>query len=209
MRRLCFLTLAAAVLAGCVAAPDGARKAPEGWQHAQSLSNCGSTDGRYSVIGYPAADNSHSDLVSTAWPVMGSLGTMVRTGANGMPRGDASTVSIEIVDGRPHFKGYDANGAELPLMEREWWCEDKALMTRAVLGNDAPSEKVPKVRDESVLRLWRAQDGALIAEQTLEGITPGAFGSSSNHRPFTRTYFRFAPVVVQATTAQAQAAHAE
>jgi hypothetical protein len=195
MSRFCFLTLAALILAGCAAAPGGARKPPEGWQHAQSLSNCGSTDGRYAVIGYPAAENSRAELQSTAWPVMGALGTMIRTGANGAPRGDASSVSIEIVDGRPRFKGYTADGAELPLMEREWWCEDKALMTRAVLGS-VPSEQVPKVRDESVLRLWRAQDGALIAEQTLEGVTPGAFGSSSNHQPWTRTYFRFAPVVV-------------
>jgi hypothetical protein len=119
-----------------------------------------------------------------------------------MPRNEASTVSIEIVDGRPRFKGYAADGTELPLMEREWWCEEKALTTRVVLGS-VPSETVPKVRDESVLRLWRAQDGALIAEQTLEGVTPGVLGSSSHHRPTTRSYFRFAPVAVPAVASTA------
>jgi len=107
-----------------------------------------------------------------------------------------------IVDGRPRFKGYAADGTELPLMEREWWCDEKALMTRTVLGT-VPSEKVPEVRDESVLRLWRAQDGALIAEQTLEGVTPGVLGSSSHHRPTTRSYFRFAPITVPAVASTA------
>ena len=201
MRRFCFLTLAVA-LAGCAAAPEGARKPPQAWQHVESLSNCGSTDGRFAGVGYPADENSYAALQSTAWPVLGSLSTMIRTGANGVPRNDAATVSIEIVDGHPRFKGYAADGAERALMEREWWCEDKALMTRAVLGN-VPSEKVPKLRDESVLRLWRAQDGALIAEQTLEGVEPGTFGSSSHHRPLTRAYFRFAPVVVPAVASTA------
>ncbi len=94
------------------------------------------------------------------------------------------------MDGRPHFKAYAENGTEVPVMEREWWCEEKTLMTRTVLGT-VQSEGVPETRDESVLRLWRATDGALIAEQTLESITPGALGSSSNHRPVTRTWFRF------------------
>jgi hypothetical protein len=201
MRRFCFLTLAVA-LAGCAAAPEGARKPPQAWQHAESLSNCGSTDGRFAVVGYPAEENSRSALQSTAWPVLGSLSTMIRTGANGMPRNEASSVSIEIVDGRPRFKGYAADGTELPLMEREWWCDEKALTTRVVLGA-VPSEKVPEVRDESVLRLWRAKDGALIAEQTLEDVTPGVLGSSSNHRPTTRSYFRFAPIAVPAVASTA------
>jgi hypothetical protein len=100
-------------------------------------------------------------------------------------------VSIEIVDGRPHFKGFSADGVELPLMSREWWCEEKALVTRAVLGHLPAEEGVPEVRDESVLRLWRARDGTLIAEQTLESISPGVLGSSSRHRQLTRSYFRF------------------
>jgi hypothetical protein len=163
---------------------------PEAWQPSQALSNCGSTDGKFAEVGRPAPENARAGMAHSVWPTMGSLSAMVRTGANGMPRGGFSAVSIEIVDGRPHFKGYGANGTELPLMTREWWCEEKALMTRAVLG-ELPPEGVPAVRDESVLRLWRAMDGALIAEQTLESVTPGALGSSSNHRPLTRTYFRF------------------
>lgn len=193
MKRVRFLAMAGllvGVLAGCAAVPEGARSVPESWRQAQSLSNCGSTDGRFDDVGTPAAENSRADLAHTAWPVMGSLSTMVRTGANGMSHGGFSAVSIEILDGRPHFKGFGADGAELPVMEREWWCDEKALVTRAVLGN-VVEKGVPEVRDESVLRLWRAQDGALIAEQTLESVTPGMLGSSSNHQPLNRSYFRF------------------
>ena len=191
MKRICFVAVAV-VLGGCAASPGGARKPPESWQHAQSVSNCGSTDGRFGEIGAPAPENARAGMAHSVWPTMGSLSTMVRAGANGMPYGNLSAVSIEIVDGRPHFKAYGADGAEAPLEAREWWCDEKALVSRAVLGN-VSSEGVPKVRDESVLRLWRALDGALIAEQTLENITPGAFGSSSNHQPLTRSYFRFPP----------------
>lgn len=189
MKRIWFLA-AAAALAGCASAPEGAQNIPESWRQSQTLSNCGSTDGRFEDTGVPAAENSRADLAHTAWPVMGSLSSMVRTGANGMAYGGVSAVSIEIVDGRPHFKGFGADGIELPLMEREWWCDQKALVTRAVLG-PVPAKGVPKDRDEAVLRLWRAQDGALIAEQTLENITPGMFGSSSNRQPLNRSYFRF------------------
>jgi hypothetical protein len=191
MKRICFLAMAGA-LVGCAAAPQGARDVPDAWQQAQSLSNCGSTDGRFDETGTPATENSRADIEHTAWPVMGSLSAMVRTGANGMSHGGIAAVSIEIVDGRPHFKAFGPDGADVPLMEREWWCDQKALVTRTVLGNVPAGEGVPEERDESVLRLWRAQDGALIAEQTLESITPGALGSSSNHRPVNRSYFRFA-----------------
>jgi hypothetical protein len=80
-------------------------------------------------------------------------------------------------------------------MEREWWCDQKSLMTRVTLGS-VSSESVPEERDDAVLRLWRASDGALIAQQTLESISPGAFGGSSNHQPVTQTYFRFASAAV-------------
>jgi hypothetical protein len=189
MKYICFFAVAA-VLTGCAAAPSGALGPPESWQPSKSLSNCGSTDGRFEEIGAPAAENARAGLSHSVWPVMASLSAMVRTGANGMPRGAVSAVSVEIVDGRPHFKAYGVDGAEAPLAVREWWCDEKALVSRTVLGN-VSSEGVPKVRDESVLRLWRALDGALIAEQTLESVTPGVFGSSSHHRPLTRSYFRF------------------
>jgi hypothetical protein len=193
MNRICFLVAAAVALAGCAAAPGGARKPPTSWEHAQSLSNCGSTDGRFAEVGYPAEENDQAGMAHSAWPVLGSLSAMVRAGANSPSRGGVAAVSIEIVDGHPSFKAFDREGAELPLIVREWWCAEKALMTRAVLsGEQSKQQGVPEVRDESVLRLWRAQDGSLIAEQTLEGITPGALGSSSNHRALTRSYFRFA-----------------
>jgi hypothetical protein len=192
MNRICFLAAAAVALAGCAAAPEGARKPPASWEHAQSLSNCGSTDGRFVEVGYPAQENDQAGMAHSAWPVLGSLSAMVRAGANSPSRGGVAAVSIEIVDGHPSFKAFDREGAELPLTVREWWCEEKALMTRAVLSGEQLKEQgVPEVRDESVLRLWRAQDGALIAEQTLESVTPGALGSSSNHRALNRSYFRF------------------
>lgn len=197
MKPMCVLAVAAA-LAGCAASPERERAGdlPPSWQHSQSVSNCGSTDGRYEELGAPAAANSEAEGRSV-WPKMGSLSAMVRSGANGMPRRDLATVSIEIVDGHPHFKAFAADGSEVPLMEREWWCEQKTLTTRTVLGT-VHSDGVPEVRDESVLRLWRAPDGALIAEQTLESITPGALGSAPNHEAVTRSYFRFA--VSRATT---------
>jgi hypothetical protein len=189
MKRVCFLAVGAA-LAGCASAPEGARSPPDSWQHSSTVSNCGSTDGKYGEIGNPAPENARAGMPHSVWPTMGSLSAMVRTGANGMPRGGFSAVSIEIVDARPSFKGYDAAGVELPLMAREWWCEGKTLTTRVALGN-VTSEGLPEERDEAVLRLWRARDGSLIAEQTLESITPGAFGSSSNHHALTRSFFRF------------------
>lgn len=189
MKRICFFAVGTA-LAGCVSVPEGARNAPPSWEHSTSLSNCGSTDGRFGEIGNPAPENARAGLVHTAWPTMGSLSAMVRTGANGVSRGGFSVVSIAIIDGIPSFKAYDANGAEVPLMAREWWCQGRALMTRAVLST-VTSEGLPHERDEAVLRLWRAMDGALIAEQTLESITPGTLGSATNHRPLTRSYFRF------------------
>ena len=195
MTRAFLLTALAGTLVGCATAPQGAREAPESWRQAQSLSNCGSTDGRFDEVGAPAPDNAHADIIEhTAWPVMGSLSAMARTGANGASHGGVANVSIEIVDGRPHFKAFGADGTEVPLMEREWWCDQKALVTRTVLGNAPGGEGVPALRDESVLRLWRAQDGALIAEQTLENVTPGMLGSSSNHRALNRSYFRFPPL---------------
>ena len=198
MKRLCFLAVVAA-LAGCSTSPEQQRPRdlPAPWQHSQSLSNCGSTDGRFDEHGEPAPGNAQAEARSV-WPKMGSLSSMVSRGANSMPRRDLATVGIEIVDGRPHFKAYAEDGTEVPMMEREWWCDEKALVTRTVLGT-VQSEGVPEVRDESVLRLWRATDGALIAEQTLESITPGSFGGSSNHQLVTRTYFRFPPVT-RATT---------
>lgn len=190
MKRICLAALVV-TLAGCTASPEKkARNVPPTWQHSQTLSNCGSTDGRFAELGEPAPQNSEAEARSI-WPKMGSLGAMVQNGANGMSRRQLSAVSIEIVDGHPHFKGFAADGAEVPLIQREWWCEDKSLMTRVVLGT-VSSDSLPEERDESVLRLWRAGDGALIAQQTLESITPGAFGSSSNHKPITRSYFRFA-----------------
>jgi hypothetical protein len=198
MNRMCFLAVAVA-LVGCSTSPEQPhpRDLPEAWQHSPSLSNCGSTDGRFDEHGEPAPANSQAEARSL-WPKMGSLSSMVSTGANGMPRRDLATVGIEIVDGHPRFKAYADNGTEVPVMEREWWCEEKALMTRTVLGT-VESEGVPEVRDESVLRLWRATDGALIAEQRLESITPGSLGSSPNHQLVTRTYFRF-PAVTPAAT---------
>jgi hypothetical protein len=201
MRRFGYFAIAVA-LAGCAASPQGARRPPEAWQQSESLSNCGSTDGRFVETGRPGPANVQG-LEQSVWPVMASLSAMIRTGANGMPRTTATVVSIEIVDGRPHFKAYDAAGADVPLMEREWWCEDKALMTRTVLGS-VPTEKVPEVRDESIVRLWRAADGALIAEQTLESVTPGLLGSSSHHRGLTRSYFRFDPAAPAAASVAAR-----
>lgn len=190
MRCVCLVALIL-VFAGCTASREKqARNVPPTWQHSQTLSNCGSTDGRFDELGAPAAQNSEAEARSI-WPKMGSLSAMVQNGANGMSRKQLSTVSIEIVDGHPHFKAFDREGAEVPLIEREWWCEGKALMTRVVLGT-VSSDSLPEERDESVLRLWRASDGALIAQQTIESITPGTFGSSSNHKPITRSYFRFA-----------------
>ena len=122
MKYICFLAVAA-VLTGCAASPGGAVYPPESWQHSKSLSNCGSTDGRFEEIGNPAPENARAGLSHSAWPVMASLSAMVRTGANGMPHRGVAAVSIEIVDGRPHFKAYGADGVEVPLTVREWWCD--------------------------------------------------------------------------------------
>lgn len=199
MRRIpCFFF--AGLLTACAASPEGAQQPPESWRRAQSVSNCGSVDGKFAELGAPDPKNVRG-MSDFAWPTTGSLSSMVRTGANGMSYGGVATVSIEIVDGHPRFKAFGSDGVEVPLEAHEWWCEGKSLTTRAVLGN-VESQGVPKVRDESMLRLWRAHDGALIAEQTLESVQPKLFGSSARHRPLTRTYFSFPPATPSSSAAR-------
>ncbi len=67
-------------------------------------------------------------------------------------------------------------------------------MTRVTLGS-VSSASVPEERDDAVLRLWRASDGALIAQQTSGKHLARAFGSLA-HEPVTQTYFRFASAAV-------------
>lgn len=197
MNRLLALAMALS-LAGCAAVPKGAQRPPASWQHPLPASGCGNIDGRFAEVGIPAPQNARAGLAHSAWPTMGALSAMVRSGANGMPSRRLAAVSIEIVDGHPRFKGYAADGAEIPLQVREWWCEGGSLTTRAILGA-VDSQAVPETRDESVLRLWKAADGALIAEQTLVNITPGMFGSSSRRQPLTRSYFSF-PAATSSST---------
>src|SRR5262245_37026767 len=132
MQRFCLAAVIVA-FAGCTSSPEKVRNVPPNWQHSQTLSNCGSTDGRFDEIGAPASQNSEAEARSV-WPKMGSLSAMVQNGSNGRASRELRTVSIEIVDGSPRFKAFGPDGAEVPLMAREWWCEGKTLMTRVVLG---------------------------------------------------------------------------
>jgi hypothetical protein len=56
------------------------------------------------------------------------------------------------------------------------------------------------VIEESVMRLWKNGDGALIAENSIERAKSHANGPTTSHRMLARFYFRFAPALPIAET---------
>jgi hypothetical protein len=181
-------------LDGCASAPiEGAREPPPDWK-AVTATDCGALAGVYSDFGAPAPRNSTSYLYTLVWPNAGSLVSFIERGVNSPPRFDFLTVSVRIdvpAGGAPAFSAHSSPGADLPLTPREWWCDGGTLVTRASLGTTAASYS-EKEHDESYVRLWKAEDGALVAENTFRSVRQ-RLRATATHEPFARFYFRFPP----------------
>jgi hypothetical protein len=149
--------------------------------------------GTYSAHGDPGPANAHAGLYNVVWPTAGSLTAMIESGANGAHRHGATTVQFaQDAPGRPVFIAFDAGGKTLELVTREWQCVDGILETRTQLSSGTQARESEPI-DESVIRLWAAFDGALIAENTVERARLTTFGPSADRRALARFYFRFAP----------------
>jgi hypothetical protein len=184
-----FLTL----LVGCATEVLGTPRAPDGWgpTAAAAATGCADITGSYVAQGVPAVSNANAGY--SFWPVMGSLIAMIERGANGMPYSAASQVRIAMSSDAASFTAFDASDKPQALTVREWWCSQGALQTRAKLGSRQDRES-SNVHDESIVRLWRSEDGALIAENTIESVVLNSRRSSARHTPLARFYFRFAPI---------------
>jgi hypothetical protein len=187
------VTLAAAVavtsLAACASTPIlGARKPPEAW--IASSNACSDMAGTYSEVGAPAPENSHAWLYTVVWPNVGSLTSFAERGTNGMRYFPPLTrVRIDVdASGHPSFKAFDTAGDEESLKVREWWCEDGMLVTRGPLNR---TQYAQEHHQESLVRIWKARDGALIVEDTFREVRHHFHDSQASHEPFARFYFRF------------------
>jgi hypothetical protein len=178
------------VIAGCATYTPVREKPPEGWI-ATASAGCSDIAGSYSAQGVPAVGNANADFF--AWPAMGSLVSMAAQGSNGMPYSSASYVRITADSEVATFAAFDRDHKPQPLAAREWRCSNGALETRATLGGGGQDSGESTYRDESLVRLWKSADGALIAENTIES-EQRALRSSARHIPIARFYFRFAPV---------------
>src|SRR5215471_7084480 len=183
------LAAIATLLTACVdhTPIEGAREPPEAWV-ARSAA-CADISGTYSELGAAAPANSHAWTYMVVWPNFGSLASFVEHGTNGVagfpPR---AFVRIDVdATGHATFRAFDTTGSEQPVKAREWWCEGGMLMTRAPLD---PHNYAPEHHDESFVRLWRARDGSLIAEDTFREVRHHLRDSTASHEPFARFYFR-------------------
>jgi hypothetical protein len=183
----------AACLSGCATAIDGAEEPPGAWMP-KVPGNCTEIDGLYAVQGLPAPTNANSGLYTVVWPTTGSLDSMIEHGVNGMKLGSANTVRISIEGpASVSFSAFDDKGRAQLLAAREWQCEGSELTTRVLLSRIDPLKDSEKV-EESVVRLWKSDDGALIAENSVERAKWHSDGPTTGHHAMARFYFRFVPV---------------
>ena len=182
-------------LAGCPSMPvpvEGAREPPVSWKPVVAA-DCAALSGTYSEFGTPAQRNASAFMYMVVWPVTGSLVSFVERGVNSAPRLGAPSVSIDVpASGTPAFSVPSSTGDVLRLTPHEWWCEGGALVSRTAVGTTAPSYS-EKDHDESYVRLWKAEDGALIAENTFRSVEQRN-RAKATHEPFARFYFRFPAV---------------
>lgn len=176
-------------VSACVSTPiGGARKPPDSWGPAVATAGCESMSGIYDDFGAPAPGNSN-DAFTLLWPVTGSLVSFAERGVLAIPPRVVTAVGIDADSaGHATFSGLGADGTAQSFASREWWCDNGTLVTRAALPAHPDTDKH---RDESQVRLWKAADGALIAENTLMSVTRRS-RSSATHDPLVRLYFRFA-----------------
>jgi hypothetical protein len=180
---------AASLLTACAASPiQGARKPPDAWVPGSNA--CPDIAGTYSAVGAPAPQNSDAWLYTVVWPNVGSLASFAERGTNGIRYfPPLAQVRIDVdASGRPSFKAFDTAGDEEPLKVREWWCENGTLVTRGPLNL---SQYAQEHHQESLVRVWKARDGALIVEDTFREVRHHFHDSKASHEPFARFYFRF------------------
>jgi hypothetical protein len=183
----------AAFITGCATTIDGAEAPPAGW-HSTPSGNCVDIAGTYSSMGLPAPGNSRSGMYNVVWPVAGSLVSMIENGANGTHLGGSTRVLINVEGpSSVKFSALDREGRAQQLSARQWHCRGSELTTRALLSRLNPPEH-SDVIEESVMRLWKSDDGALIAEDSIERAKWHADAPPTNHQALARFYFRFAPV---------------
>jgi hypothetical protein len=181
---------AAAFLAGCATAVEGARTPPESWI-SSGLHRCEDLSGIYTSAGEPAPANAHPYLYNVVWPIKGSLVSLIELGANGPIRKDAPTVRISFNSpGQASFSAFRADGVELALSPRDWWCQAGALVTRTPIDVTQNTYGM-QTFEEVYLRLVKGEQGSLIAEHDIRTVKPGTLGASPVHRTVARFYFRF------------------
>jgi hypothetical protein len=184
------LAAAASLLTACALSTplEGASKPPKEW--AAGSTSCPELAGTYAEVGAPAPANSDAWLYLTVWPNVGSLASFAERGTNGLRYfPPLAHVRIDVdASGHPSFKSFDTTGEEEPLKVREWWCENGMLVTRGPLN---PSQYAQKHHQESLVRVWKARDGALIVEDTFREVEHHFHDSKASHEPFARFYFRF------------------
>jgi hypothetical protein len=146
--------------------------------------------GTYSEVGSMAPQNSDAYLYLVVWPNVGSLASFAEHGTNGLRYfPPLARVRIDVdAGGHPSFRAFDTTGGEEPLKMREWWCENGVLVTRGPLN---PSQYAQEHHQESLVRVWKAPDGALIVEDTFREVRHHFRDSAASHEPFARFYFRF------------------
>ena len=182
----------AALASGCTTAIDGAEEPPSAWMPTGS-GNCGEVDGLFSVQGLPAPTNAGSGLYTVVWPTLGSLDSMIEHGVNRTNQGLVSTVRISIEGpASVRFSAFDDEGRSQLLAAREWQCKGSEWTTRALLSRLNPPNDSEMI-EESVVRLWKSADGALIAENSVERSKWHSDGPSTDHHVMAQFYFRFAP----------------
>jgi hypothetical protein len=175
------------LLTGCAHTPTlGAAKPPAPW--AAASNSCADLAGTYSEVGSPAAENSRAWLYTLVWPNAGSLASFAESGTNGLRYfPPLARVRVEVdANGNATFGAVDVAGGQAPLKPREWRCEDGMLVTRGPVN---PLPYALDRRQESLVRVWKARDGALIVEDTFR---EGRHDSDENPTPLARFYFRFA-----------------
>lgn|SRR5690349_3430422 len=181
---------AATALTACATSSGiaGARKPPQEW--VAGSTGCQDIAGTYSEVGAPAPHNSDAWLYMIVWPNVGSLASFAERGTNGLRYfPPLAQVRIEVdAGGHASFKAFDTAGDEEPLKAREWWCENGVLVTRGPLN---PSQYAQEHHQESLVRVWKARDGALIVEDTFREVEHHFHDSKASHEPFARFYFRF------------------
>jgi hypothetical protein len=177
---------------GCASTTEGALQPPALWS-AKSSGNCPQISGQYTAQGAPAPDNAHSGMYVVLWPTVGSLPSIIERGVNGT---DENAASIRISVTGPasmEFSAVDQQGKTRRLFAHEWQCKGDELISRTPLSRLNPPDDSDVV-EESVVRLWKSADGALIAENSVVSAKWHSDGRVTHQRSLAHFYFRFAPV---------------